>query len=1188
MKKIIGLLKQRWLITLFGVIAIALFIWYLGPLFGFGQSRPLEEESHRLIAIGILLLIWALSRGVMFWRARRRNSEMMAGISAQSKEIPAISPDEQASQEELETLNEKMEQAIAALKKARLGGGGRKFLYQLPWYIIIGPPGCGKTTLLKNSNLKFALEEEFGKSAIKGVGGTRNCDWWFAEDAVLLDTAGRYAIQDSHQELDREGWLGFLSMLKKYRRRRPLNGAIVAISISDLMAQTSEERHAHAQAIQSRIQELYEQLGVQVPIYVLLTKFDLLHGFMEYFEELNQSDRAQVWGATFDLETSQSGGATECLDEELSRLEQRLHSQLLQKLERQRNRQRREAIYTFPQQFSALRGTISNFVKQIFDQSKFQQPVKLRGLYFTSATQEGSPIDRIMGSLASNFGIDRQAVAPPAGHGKSFFINRLLSEVIFTESGLVGSDPKAEQRIKLIRYGAFAGIFILFVLISGLLTNANFNSRGYIEEVQQQAVELEIRLLALPPGQWDPIAVLPILDKARSLAAVDDGDSRTIGWNFYLSQQDKLDQAASSLYEKLLREILLPAVMTRMEQHISRSGQDSDALFAALKSYLMLSHEFREHYNGNNLQSWVAKELFAKTANSISLMQRESLDRHLASLFQARPAPLPRALDGGVVDLARAKLIRTPLDQRVYGELKKRLMREDPSPFRIIDAAGRSAPLVFKRKSGKPLNEGLNTLYTYYGYHEMFLPKSGQLTRQLAKSSWVLGEQYQISTSDNEFELLRHRVHRLYLDDFVRHWRQLLADLTIQPFTSVEHAVEVLGILSSEQSPLLQLLVAVDKETSLFPTTEQMAPDGQVGETWDAVKEKWRDLTDSIRINSSEELTRFDTARVTSVFNELNKLVHQTGEAPPPVEALITLINELYLELESLIGTEGDALVKVKRKQIGQVLKKVQTAAKQYPYPLDSMLSAVTVDSISLIQGNVCQHIQTVWESSVLNFCSVAIANRYPIVQTQKQEITPEDFGEFFGQDGKMDQFFQQYLAANVDRSQSQWRWVQQDDAKACVSEKSLRQFKRAQNIKNSLFNLGSQTPALGFSLKPISMSPEVLNLNLTIDGQQLSYSHGPVVTTPMTWPGPANTGRVSLQLLPRLAGRTSSLTFESHWALFRLFDQATMSRGARSEQFLLDFSIGGRNVRFDLRANSAINPFKLNDLYNFRCPRQL
>ncbi len=1187
MKKIITLIKQRWLITLLGVIAIALFIWYLGPLFGFGQSQPLEEESHRLIAIGILFLIWAISRIVLFWRARRRNSEMIASISAQTKEMPALSPDEQLSQEELETLKEKMEQAMAGLKKARLGGGNHQFLYQLPWYIIIGPPGCGKTTLLKNSNLKFALEEEFGKSAIKGIGGTRNCDWWFAEDAVLLDTAGRYATQDSHQELDRQGWLGFLSLLKKYRRRRPVNGAMVAISISDLMAQTSEEHLAHAQAIRSRIQELYEQLGVRIPIYILFTKFDLVHGFMEFFDELNQNDRAQVWGATFDLETSLSDNS-EWLDDEFSMLEQRLHSQILQKLEGQRNRQRREAIYTFPQQFSALKGTISHFVKQIFDLSKFHQPVLLRGLYFTSATQEGSPIDRIMGSLASNFGVDRQLVAPPAGSGKSFFINKLLSDVIFTESGLVGSDPKIEQRIKLMRYGAFGGIFILFLLISVLLINAYVNNSSYIDLVQQQAAELKQQLQALPSGQWDPVAVLPILDKARSLTGIDETDSSTINWDFNLSQHDKLGQATSSLYEKLLREMLLPSVMTQMEQHISRSGHDSDTLFTALKFYLMLKPEYDEHYNSDSFKSWVAKDLFGKTSISINPAQRKSFDRHLASLFQARPAPLPRALDEALIKRARTTLASTPLDQRVYAELKKILMLNDPSPFRISDAAGRSAPLVFKRKSGKPLNEGLNTLYTYSGYHQLFLPKSEELIQQLANTSWVLGENIQILTSDNEFQQLRHLVHRRYLDDFVLHWRQLLADLTIQPFTSVEHSVEVLGILSSEQSPLLQLLAAIEKETNLYPSTEQMAPGGPIGGTWDAVKKRWRNLTSSLTDKSPEELSRFDTARVSTAFNDLNKLVHQSGEAPAPVEGLISLLNELYLELTSLTLTSSEELVQVKRRQIGQVLSKVQNTAKQYPYPLDSMLTTITRDSSSLIQGNVCQHIQNSWQSSVLEFYKLAIADRYPINRKQVQEITPEDFGRFFGPNGTIDQFFDKYLAANVDRSQPTWRWVQQDDSEACVSENTLRQFKRAQNIKNSFFSLGSQTPSLGFSLKPRSMSPEITHLNLTIDGQQLSYAHGPVVATPMTWPGPAKTGQINLQLLPRLPGRTSSLSFESPWALFRLFDKATMTRGARSEQFLLDFSIGKRNVKFELRANSAINPFKLNDLTYFRCPQKL
>ena len=91
-------------------------------------------------------------------------------------------------------LRERFEEAVAALKKQRRSGNS---LYDLPWYVFIGAPGSGKTTALINSGLKFPLEQRVGKGAVRGVGGTRNCDWWFTDEAVFLDTAGRYTTQDS-------------------------------------------------------------------------------------------------------------------------------------------------------------------------------------------------------------------------------------------------------------------------------------------------------------------------------------------------------------------------------------------------------------------------------------------------------------------------------------------------------------------------------------------------------------------------------------------------------------------------------------------------------------------------------------------------------------------------------------------------------------------------------------------------------------------------------------------------------------------------------------------------------------------------------------------------------------------------------------------------------------------------------
>ena len=68
---------------------------------------------------------------------------------------------------------------------------------------------------------------------------------------MILDTAGRYTTQDSYAEVDSAAWGGFLGLLKKHRPRRPINGVLVAMSLSDLLQQSQAERDAHARAIRA-------------------------------------------------------------------------------------------------------------------------------------------------------------------------------------------------------------------------------------------------------------------------------------------------------------------------------------------------------------------------------------------------------------------------------------------------------------------------------------------------------------------------------------------------------------------------------------------------------------------------------------------------------------------------------------------------------------------------------------------------------------------------------------------------------------------------------------------------------------------------------------------------------------------------------------------------------------------------
>src|SRR5690606_7575917 len=227
---------------------------------------------------------------------RRRAREKGMGQALDAAAAPASVGDERdaTSAAERMQLESRFRDAIRVLRRR----GGRRSLYALPWYVVIGPPGSGKSTRIRSSGLEFPLAGQFGKEALRGVGGTRNCDWWFAGEAVFLDTAGRYTTQDSDAGADAEGWAGFLRLLRRFRRERPVDGVVVTMSMSDLLLLDERERDAHVQAVRRRLDELYEQLRVQVPVYLVFTKCDLVAGFGEFFDDLDPEQRAQVWGMT--------------------------------------------------------------------------------------------------------------------------------------------------------------------------------------------------------------------------------------------------------------------------------------------------------------------------------------------------------------------------------------------------------------------------------------------------------------------------------------------------------------------------------------------------------------------------------------------------------------------------------------------------------------------------------------------------------------------------------------------------------------------------------------------------------------------------------------------------------------------------------------------------------------------------
>ena len=461
MNKLISLLKQRWLISLLGMLALAALVWFAGPYIAIAGHEPLTSPVVRLLVILLLVVLWGLNYLRKQLQAVRAGNRIINGLADSATNAPADALRADESAEEVALLKQRFDEAMHILKKSRKEGGAGS-LYDLPWYIIIGPPGAGKTTALLNSGLKFPLAERFGSEELKGVGGTRNCDWLFTNQAVLLDTAGRYVTQDSHARVDSAAWVGFLNLLKKHRRRRPVNGVLVAVNLADLIQQDAHERDMHVQAIKQRIQELYQHFGMRLPVYVLLTKSDLVAGFTEFFDDLGREERAQVWGFTFPLGNKEgSPDIAAQFDAEFDLLLEHLSARMLTRLSQEQDLKRRNLIYAFPRQIALLKATLIRFIAAVFQSNRYEEPIMLRGVYFSSGTQEGTPIDRLMGAVARTFGLDQQALPSYGGRGRSYFITRLLNDVVFPEAGLAGQNVRLESRRAWLQRAIYAGVLAI-------------------------------------------------------------------------------------------------------------------------------------------------------------------------------------------------------------------------------------------------------------------------------------------------------------------------------------------------------------------------------------------------------------------------------------------------------------------------------------------------------------------------------------------------------------------------------------------------------------------------------------------------------------------------------------------------------------------------------------------------------
>lgn len=1176
--KALRLLASRWVLSAVGVIIVALLVWFFGPLL------PLLESSTARLAVvlGLLVVFAAVSQILDFVR-RRREQRLEKGVT----EGPAAEP-EKGGSEEAAALRERMSTALSLLKKAR---GTRGYLYEQPWYVIIGPPGAGKTTALLNSGLKFPLAAEMGQRAVAGVGGTRLCDWWFTENAVLIDTAGRYTTQDSNATVDRAGWDAFLELLHRTRPRQPLNGVIVAIALSDIGAAPQSERLAHARAVRRRVKELEGRLKIHLPVYLLLTKSDLIAGFTEFFDDLDRERREQVWGVTFPFGKAATTGPVALFPEEFQLLVDSLNDRLFDRLQAEQSPERRALIAGFPAQIASMAQPLESFLTEAFGGSRLDPAPLLRGVYFASGTQEGSPIDRLTGVMMRAFGLDqRRAAALRPVQGRSYFLGQLVSRVIFGEAMLVSEPPSARLRRLALRSASYAIVALLTLGVAGWLFIHRSDSEHEIAEMSA-AVDTYERLAKDvtfdPVNDADLPRLLPLLDAARDLASSARGSVPLLA-SFDLSQAPKLRGGAMAVYRHALGYALLPRLVWRLEAQMRGYFTQPDFLYEATRVYLMLCGQ--GPLDRSLVREWMTYDWQAQYSGAANIALVAHLQRHLdALLAESLPAV---TFDESLVAKARTTFSRVSLASRAYSRIKPSAAAQSLPPWKPSDALGRAGGSVFTRASGKKLSDGIPGFLTVEGFHKVLLPALSMATREVASESWVLGQKVPGSLDLAQQSNVANEIVQQYLEDYAKAWDGLLQDIEIAPLRSLNQASQDLYILASKQSPLKEFLVAVARQLTLSEPPKPTSVDAAADAAEKAAKDKAAAIAPTVAKSAALASLLAGHAgaapalppghEIDERYRSLRELVSPPGSAP--IEQVLKLLDDLRQQLARLNAAGMGAATPVTTDDPSLALR---AESQRQPQPLGRWLAGMAEQSTALRSGGARQQVAAAYSgvNGPRRLCTPAVNGRFPFVPGSSNETPLDDFAKLFAPGGLIDGFFNTHLRPYVNTSGKTWTPQAVDGVSAPLSPADIAQFQRAAVIRDLFFASGSTTISVRFDITPVELDAGASQVSLELDGTSVTYAHGPSRSTQINWPGPNGMTNVRLVFNPPPSGGTGVLSETGPWAMFRLFRHGTLQQAGSPERYLLTFALGDRSASFEIRAGSVMNPFAPGVLQDFRCP---
>jgi type VI secretion system protein ImpL len=1163
------------LVSLYGIASLA--VWFLGSSFGVGPA-------WLIIIIVLLLLTWPIAILINYFRKRRAAKREAAQAQESGQTVPQKSGKTAAAPASVyEELSRGAEEAVQWLRGTQLGGAkAREAVYALPWFVVAGPTGSGKTSLVLSSGLDFHALPSQRRTELNIVRPTRHCEWRMTGSAVLLDTSGRY----QNDGPAREEWIALTETIRKYRGTRPLDSLVIAIDAQRVLSSGDAEIEQQAKMLRARLDEMMQRARARFPVYLVFTHLDAIEGFKDFFSIARSDWRSEVWGATIPLEKALSAHAL--FDVEFDHLCESLARKRLLRLAGLRPPARQLRIFDFPLRFGEARTKLGLFVSALFRPNPFSESPLLRGFYFTANARDGevaAPAPRVAGEAEDGSERPAQAV------GESFFTDRFFKEVLLSDKDVAASFQASKKRPSILRNLLLIVGALLLLLLTAVVVVSYFGNRSLIDQAKErgEAVDEIWRAdqgkdLTKKEAAAATVEVQAVDALRDILVQLDEYDrhSPPLRLRFGLYSGNAINPPLRTIYFESIGLRYFNPTVAALEQDlrafVSASGSTTasaspdkqaattdDVLgrnYDLLKAYLMLADPKRVEptFLANQLQEYWKRS----SPPDMEIVSQQQLD-FFAN--QASQEDVPHArVDDKLVAEVRRKLAAYPPVNRFYKRVITEINAKTAavSLDSILEGRGRGVLLSTYTVPGS---------FTIEGYRPHMLAAIESAGEEISKDDWVMGSAAsgaQAQSTDIS------KLQGMYLREYTDQWRRFIRGISIQEFRAKDDAVDALKVLSSTDSPIERVMTVVANNTNLSAKPESHG-------IWGWIKGLFSRGTDDQLGGNSE---------VEKEFRPLFQFV-SSGENKKDSSPMSQYRAELRKVLDPLESASADQLAQTSRSLLtGRDDIGLQKAEQTVSNLLENFKTAAAVDVAALLRqplGNVrallygggFAEVEKGWREQIYP-AGHRLESGYPFAGAGESSVT--DLARFLNpSNGQFTTFFNDKLATSFEDAQGQWKLKASGVFR--FSDEFVNYLNNVRSLREALFPTNGAQPEVSYdlTLQPVNG----MDLIIEIDGARVETKGASPQSAKFIWPARAGSSGARIIVIQGTPPVPQEKSFEGEWGLFKMFD-AGAPKKTGDNQFTLTWNVGGVPVVATLRPSSANNPFQRSLFTNLHAPPNL